>query len=396
MKLRQFWVRIHRWAGLAMTGFLVIASLTGSLLAFYDELDRWCCPEMYPVQSSSAQPLDFATLAERAQSLTPEAIVTGVYFRTSARAEVSVSPRPDVEGRKPVLGYDTIFLDPHSGAELGRRTWGAISEGRVNIMSFIYILHYELALGRTGVWILGITALIWTLDCFIGFYLTLPAGRNRKPWLQRWKPSWRIKRGARATRFNFDLHRAGGLWLWLVLLVFAWSSVYMNLYDTVYTWTTRAVMDYRPYWSVLEKLPEARPQPVLSWRAAQARGEALMQAEGIAHGFHVISPTMLRYDAKTGQFSYRVRSSVDFQDRRGRSMVFFDGDTGTLSHVELPSGQYAGNTVTNWLANLHMANVFGLPWRIFVSLLGTLVATLCITGVLIWLKKRRSSHTRAR
>lgn len=389
MRARQFWVRIHRWAGLAMAGFLVIVGLTGSLLAFYDELDRWCCPEMYPAAHSDAPSLDFAILAEHAERLVPEARVTSVYFRTPARAEIRVSPRPDAEGKQPKLGYDTLFLDPHSGAELGRRTWGAISEGRVNIMSFIYVLHYELALGKPGQWMLGIVALIWTLDCFIGFYLTLPAGKtSRKPFMQRWAPAWRIKRGASAIRLHFDLHRAGGLWLWVVLLIFAWSSVYMNLYDTVYTWTTRAIMDYRPYWAELEKLPESRPVPTLSWREAQARGEALMQAEADSRGFSIKQPNTLRYDTKTGQFTYRVRSSVDFQDRRGRSMVFFDGNNGALSHVELPSTQHSGNTVTNWLANLHMANVFGLPWRIFVCVLGIAVTALSVTGILIWMRKR--------
>ena len=46
-------------------------------------------------------------------------------------------------------------------------------------MPFIYSLHFKLALGMTGFWIMGIVALVWTLDCFVGFYLTLPAGMQR-------------------------------------------------------------------------------------------------------------------------------------------------------------------------------------------------------------------------
>ena len=380
-----------------MAGFLVIVGLTGSLLAFYDELDRWLCPELYAQARTDVPRLDIAALAEHAERLAPKALVTAVYFRTPDRVEVSVKARPGRHGQTNAIAYDTLILDPYTGAELGRRTWGAISEGRVNIMPFIYVLHYELALGKVGLWTLGIVALIWTLDCFIGLYLTLPAGRTgRKPFMQRWAPAWRIKRKASPTRFNFDLHRAGGLWLWLVLLVFAWSSVYMNLYDTVYTWSTRALMDYRPYWAVMEKLPRPQTQPGLTWRAAQARGEALMQAEAQARGFTVLAPSRLSYDAKTAQFNYRVRSSIDIQDRRGRSMIFFDGNTGALSHVELPSGQYAGNTVTTWLASLHMANVFGLPWRIFVCVLGWLVVGLSVTGVLIWLRKRQSARANTR
>lgn len=37
---------------------------------------------------------------------------------------------------------------------------------------------------------------------------------------------------------------------------------------------------------------------------------------------------------------------------------------------------------------LHSGRILGLPGRILVSLLGLAVATLSVTGVLIWLRKR--------
>jgi hypothetical protein len=39
---------------------------------------------------------------------------------------------------------------------------------------------------------------------------------------------------------------------------------------------------------------------------------------------------------------------------------------------------------------LHMAHVFGLPYRIFVALLGVAVSILSVTGVVIWWKKRQA------
>ena len=46
------------------------------------------------------------------------------------------------------------------------------------------------------------------------------------------------------------------------------------------------------------------------------------------------------------------------------------------------------NAFFQWLNMLHLAQVFGLPYRIFVSAMGVLIVTLSITGVLIWMKKR--------
>lgn len=37
---------------------------------------------------------------------------------------------------------------------------------------------------------------------------------------------------------------------------------------------------------------------------------------------------------------------------------------------------------------LHSGRILGLPGRIFISVMGLLVATLSVTGVIIWQKKR--------
>jgi uncharacterized iron-regulated membrane protein len=207
---------------------------------------------------------------------------------------------------------------------------------------------------------------------------------------RRWKPAWRVKWRAGAFRVNFDLHRAGGLWLWAALLIFAWSSVYMNLWDTVYTWTTRAAFDYRAPWTELSDLPKPLEAPRLGWREAQATGERLMAEQAAKHGFTVERPIALAFDSGKGLYTYTVRSSSDIQDQRGRTDLYFDADAGAMRLLLLPTGQYAGNTITSWLYALHMANVFGLPWRIFVCGLGLAIVMLSVTGVYIWWKKRRA------
>jgi uncharacterized iron-regulated membrane protein len=395
--IRHFWVRVHRCAGLAMAGFLIVVGLTGSLLAFLPELDRWLAPEWYPPLRAGT-PLDPGILAERAQALVPHAQVSAVYLHEPERAEVRLSPRTDAATGKPfTLMHDRILLDPVTGDEIGRRNFGALSEGIANAMSFVYALHYELALGTFGLWALGIAALVWTLDCFVGAYLTLPAGRRQaRGFWERWRRAWKIKARAGFFRLNFDLHRAGGLWLCAVLLVFAWSSVYMNLWDTVYTWATRSVLDYRTYWTELSVLPRPVEQPRLGWREAGALARRLLDEEGGAHGFRVKSVVAMRLDRLRNVYSLQVRTDREIQDRRGVTTVFIDADTGALRLALRASGQYGGNTVTNWLMALHMANVFGLPYRIFICVLGLAIAALSITGVVVWARKRAGRAPRRR
>ncbi|MGH7879449.1 MAG: PepSY-associated TM helix domain-containing protein [Candidatus Binataceae bacterium] len=393
--VRHVFIWLHRWTGLAMAGFLIVVGVTGSLLAFKSELEHLISPHLFATPRPGVAPLDLATLAERAGPLVPQGQVASVTFAEPDQVRVGFSPRKDPATGKPYdLGFNQFFVDPWTGEELGRRRHGDISQGSINLIPFIYTLHYALALGMPGIWVLGIVALVWTLDCFVGFYLTLPVSSNA--FWRRWESAWLIKRPARAFRLNFDLHRASGLWLWPILLIFAWSSVYMNLWDAVYTWATLAVLEYKAHWSELAPLPQPLENPRLDFRSALATGERLMAEQATSHGFSVRRPVSLSFDSTDGVYHYTVRSSRDIEDRDkdaffgGRTELYFDARSGVLRLLLLPTGQYSGNTVTTWLYHLHMANVFGLPWRIFVCVLGLAITMLSVTGIYIWWKKRRA------
>lgn len=72
MNLRPFWVVVHRYAGLAMTVFLVIVGLTGSLLAFYHELDSWLNPA-FSAPAGNRPRMGLPSILERVETLAPNA-----------------------------------------------------------------------------------------------------------------------------------------------------------------------------------------------------------------------------------------------------------------------------------------------------------------------------------
>lgn len=399
--IRRIFVVLHRYIGLVITLFLITAGLTGCLLAFQPELNRLVTPHLFPAEQAG-QALDLATLAERAQRILPAAQINLIDVGTPETAIIRYQPgkAPGTESTV-AAGYHELFLDPVSGDELGRRVAGTgLPTGMDNLMPFIFRLHYNLSLGDLGMWLLGIAALLWTIDCFVSFFLTLPAGsrklglpatgvRRRSYWT-RWKPAWLVKWQASAFRLNFDLHRAGGLWTWLALLIYAWSSVYMNLHDSVYAPVTRLALDYpAPYWE-LPRQESRLEQPALDWPQAVGTAERLLAEQAVLQGFTVEKPVAMRLDRARHLYIYQVRSSRDIQDRRGRTRLVLEANTGEVKQLHLPTGQHNGLTVTMWLNALHDANVFGLPYRIFVSMLGLLIVMLASTGVYVWWKKRQA------
>jgi uncharacterized iron-regulated membrane protein len=390
---RWFWVSLHRWAGLALAGFLIIVGVTGSLLAFYPELNAWLTPEFFPGPHPGKE-MSLGALAQRAEELAPNARTSTVFIGYTGTAMIEMEAAPGA----PDLDFSRIYLDVDTGQDLGRVNWGGLPTSRAMVMPFLYTLHYSLALGELGVWILGFVALVWTLDCFVGFYLTLPTNgeRSRKSFFARWKPSWLVKLKSSFYRVNFDLHRAAGLWLWAMLLVYAWSSVYWNL-PSVYTTVMSIFADFQPpQWAQHASPRTTSGRAPMGWQEANATAEELMALQAHIRGFTVIRPLGLSLMRERGLFTYDVLSDRDIADKYGATSLAFDASSGTLVSLSVPTGDRVGNTITTWLSRLHMADVFGLPYKFFVSVFGILVAMLSVTGVYIWSKKRsaRLAHLR--
>jgi uncharacterized iron-regulated membrane protein len=405
---RHFWVLFHRYAGLFMAFFLIIIGLTGSIIVFNPELNNWLNPPP-KIAPQSVPMLDAYTLRERAQALVPHGMVNNLTFfiKPSEPYTAWIEPRIDPTTDKPYeLDFSVLMLDPYTGVELKREKYtdDIFPITQNNIMQLINRLHYQMAMpGSIGSYLFGVVALVWTIDCFVSGYLTFPVGIrrrkegeaasssiSRKSWWARWKPAWLVKWSGSAYRINFDLHRAGGLWVWIILLAIAWSSVGFNLGEEVYNPVMKAVFNMPDqYGNSRQKLEKPQPEPALSWKDAHAIAQRLMAEQAKLNGVTVLREDGLSYQADTGVFMYMVRSDRDLMDEGASTTLLFDGG-GKFISLSVPTGQNAGSTINSWIFALHMAQIWGLPFRIFVTCVGILIAMLSVTGVYIWLKKRNA------
>lgn len=405
--MRGLFVLLHRYIGLTLAVFLVIIGVTGCVIAFFNELDGWLNAELLTV-SPQGSAMDALALRDKMEAEDPRAHFFYIHFPASAEKSINFYTEGAIDpatGEEYEIDHDELFANPYTGERLGSRLWGHFSFERKDLVTFLYYLHYSLVLPEAlGEGFMGIVALVWAGDCFVGFYLTLPRRRRRRTgnesearrlsdgararsFWQRWKPAWRIKTDAGPYRVVYDLHRASGLWVWPMLLVFAWSGFAFNLPET-YT----AVMSRVTKFEDIEHPPElVRPlsQPSIGWSQALAFGQHYMAEQARLHDFTINRPSSLIYRRETGVYYYRVHSSRDLFNY-GATSVAIDATTGAFRGVKIPTGQHAGNTFTTWIMALHMAMVFGLPMQIFVSVMGLTVAMLTVTGVVVWLKKRRA------
>lgn len=390
---RSLFLTAHRWLGLALAVFLINAGLTGALLTFNTELDKWLNPELFTVQPGEHR-LSPLELRERAEQLVPHAQVNFVLLDKTPEhaAALSLSPRTNpATGEDYELENDELFINPYTGKELGQRLWGRVQLDRPHVMAMLFRWHRTLMLPEPwGRYLLGGAAMLWFLSALIGFYLTLPATRTR--FFSRWKPSWRVQWKAQLPKLSFDLHRAAGLWLWGVLIVIAISGVQMNLADEVFDPALKQVL---PYHDPLAAATPPQPgEPVnLSWEQGLGQGRTLMAQHAQRDGFEIEKETSLSFNSGRNVYAYAVKSSQDIHRQGGETKVYLSAYDGREVGFTQPYAA-SGNAVESWLMALHRARVGGVPYQMFLSFVGLIVVMLSITGFIVWVKRRRPARAK--
>ncbi|MCE3602285.1 PepSY domain-containing protein [Massilia sp. P8910] len=390
--MRPALVLLHRWFGLGVAIFLFIAGATGALISFDHELDAALNPDLFHAHSgqTAQRQIPGTELARAIEAADPRLRIGYVMNEVEPghTSLMSVEGKIDPATGKPFeLGFNQIGVDPVTGKVQAKRQWGEISLARENLLPFLYKLHYSMHIPEVkgvelGIWLMGIIAMAWVLDCFIALYLSFPNWRSwRKSFAFRWK--------AGGHKLNFDLHRSGGMWVWLLLLVLAITSVSMNLTDRVVRPLLSTVSTLSPDAFASRTMnPPDKPIPALLSRDDVM---ALARAEAAKRGWTAPAGGVF-YASAFGLYGVGFfEPGNDHGDvGLGNPWLYFDGTDGRLMADRVPGSGSAGDIFLQLQFPLHSGRIAGLPGRIILSLLGVMVAMLSVTGVMIWVRKRRA------
>jgi uncharacterized iron-regulated membrane protein len=348
--LRKFWLKTHLYLGLFIGGLLVLTSLTGSLLVFYEAIDEWLNPEL--LRSSSAgesRPLDEIVAAAKAAG--PE----------QGRLETIQLPDHSVDT---VLVWYTIQthdpehvrwiearIDPMTAEVLSRdREWGA------TLVSFIYELHESLLIDRPGQTIVGFLALFLLVSIGTGLYLWWPS-------LDRLRQALSFKSGRSVIRWHYDVHKLSGLYSAVVLAVLAFSGVYLEF--------SEYVVPLVQVFSPVQELPKERG---LRSAPPDSGSQALTAEQAVALAREIFPDGELKFlsvpDNREGVFRIGLRQPGEVRESSAQSQVWLDQYSGTVLGVRDWRNFTAGDTFVAWLFPLHNGEAFGLPGRWIVCMAG--------------------------
>ena len=376
MCFRNLLTVIHRYTGLAIASFLIVVGITGSVIAFAGELDRALNPNWFTVEPKGKQ-----------MPASKMVIEVQEHFKNARVEHISLPKLPEdaavlsltsKRGADPIVD-DQVFLNPYTGDIIGQRVWGELGLDRARIIPFLYKLHYSLHLNKTGILLLGVVSLIWFFDCFVGIYLALP----RYTW-RSIKSSLSVKWNSGPARFNFDVHRATGLWIWLILAMLAFTGVAMNLSTEVFRPAVKIFSSFSQWPDANYSLQgDSEDKFKVPIDIAIKVADEYLEEEGIYAKLGAIG-----FNHGKGTYRIRYHSSADLMDQHPDTQIFVSGQTAEVFGRRIPGEGTTGDIISEWQYPLHSGKAFGLAGRVLICLSGIGVTVLSITGVIIWGRKR--------
>jgi uncharacterized iron-regulated membrane protein len=368
---RKIWLNIHLYLGLTAGFALALTGLSGSLLVLSGPLLKMEVGNIFDIDGpppSSANVDEWIANARRTYGdIEAVDFVVGPGFGlTGGNAAVL---GVDVAGNKP----SRVTVNPNTGLPLGK----FVQED--TYVSFITAFHAHFAaVGRWLPW--GLTA----LACFgvamivsmaTGLYLWWPRNRN-------WYAAFTLKRGAHGRRRLLDLHNLFAVYLYLPLLIVALTGVELAGLD----WINSAVSLVSTA-RTLDAAGLAQTSTPESCGARTTPGQAVALALARFPSSKFVFITIPRTEDVPYDLELAPPNNIG---PKGQTQVSVDRTCPVILASIDGEVRVAAETFQAAMDPLHSKLMLGPVGHVIVFLTGLLLPLSFVTGVLLWLNKRKA------
>jgi uncharacterized iron-regulated membrane protein len=356
--LKRAWVRsAHRYVGLAIALWVVLAGLTGSVLSFHREIDQWLNPALFEVREPG-RVMPTARWNDVLADIPVAGSLSWIDFPVTTRSPVAVAhfTTPD--------GAVDAYVDPSTGTLNGLRDPEATGLSRLAIVRTIYRLHSELLLGPVGLTIVGVLGLVLILMTVMGVYLWYPRGRG-KSYPFRFVPR------SRGIRLAYEGHRVGGIYAVVPLVLMAISGASFAFPDA-----------YAAMLGTGTTAPKVAPAPAASFTPAAWPG--LVDQVSRAYPDATIPGIVPAADGKAHAIFLRFPGEFNSY---GSSRIVIDGTTGRVVDRVIAPDHPINHRAMELLFPLHSGEVAGPVGRALVLALGLLLVAVVVAALAVWAKR---------
>lgn len=339
--------------GLVAGLFILLMSVSGSLLVFHDEIDRLQYPDIKTITGKPVLGID--SCYKLVQQCFPKAHIN--------------SCRMAKNGGQPIIFsvYDTglyqgkqaaqLFLHPQTGQLLLIRGGGA--DMAHNFTGWLASFHNSFHLKKTGEWLLGFCSLLFLLSLVTGFIL------------YRKKLVAVILFQKKVFRKN-NLHQLIGIYALLFNLMIAFTGFWMQRYVFSKDF-------YKTY-------PANNTVIIASAPVRYSLDNSLHSLQNRYPEF-TASTVYFPYTPAGKTAVYGSRSTNSFIHSKKLADAVFIDSMGQLAKTAFVTEIPAGNRYDIVSAQVHYGGFGGLPVKILYTILGLSSGLLSITGAVLWINR---------
>ena len=348
----------HSALGLAVAAVMYLVCLSGTLSVFYQEFERWEQPTA--AESLAYSPQSVATLARRALDAVPE------------------------RGDEPLYLSLPTEAAPRLTASIGENGWIAHADGtlqqpfRHDWTHFLLRLHVYLHLdGVVG------TTLVGSAGAML--FALIVSGVLAHPNILR--DAFVLRFGGSARLTQTDLHNRLSVWGLPFHLAIAITGAFIGLSSALifvvaaafYGGDTRAAG--APLFGPEPQRVDAAAEP--ADLAAALQNLAALAPERRPNFIVVDHP---------GTAGQRVTINTDVPRRLVYSERYTFDSAGSLTGVLGLADGPAAKQIYASVYPVHFGNFGGLPVKVTYALLGFALCAIAVTGVNVWIEKRRQAR----
>jgi uncharacterized iron-regulated membrane protein len=359
--MRKLIFNLHLYGALAAGLFVVIIGVTGSIMAFEDDIDRLANPALFHVQPQG-MPLSLTDLFKAAQRAYPGQKINYIRLPLSATDTASFN----------VKGPRQVFINPYTGAIAGDRSpFNTLF--RIHQLHLRLLMSYTASAGKIGADIVAIATAVLLFLVISGVYLWWPVKRATVKW------------SANLRRISFDLHNTTGIYSAAFLVVLGVTGIVVHFDDDLEEYLHKQAGTQK----ILKNIPSAVQSggtPISPDQSVQIALAALPGTKALALS---VPPN------PKASYLVALHYPEDLTPG-GRSWVNVDQFSGkVLSFQDSRTVAMSTRAVKIFNRAVHTGDVYGYPTKILASLSSVLLVIQAITGYYMWWKKLRVRQDRA-